>query len=627
MKNMYMIKQWDQSHTTKSKYLLSKFMQLVDSGEIITNRFPVTNGFVLLHQLVEVTDSAMRRYKNSHRVKSVLSEMIDRNSKVNIVDDLILSQVVPQISDWVKYWCKETIERNEVREINRAAKIFLIDVSKSYIQCIYDELKSIDYATSTNIERDLRKIDQLLHALVPQLLFDKHSLAFLELIPKKLKKKSIDRLIDRLFEFLNYPVPADEVSNRGQYRCFVADSVEKSLGDILNSVAETVSHKMFDSYYAPDSGDGSAFDVIGKDPYAAIRDSVTKAYRKLSLEDPKVDPRVLDKIWNSAYYLNTGRNRYVKYDFRRNTDPAIVNHRGNTLEHSLRQLGLTLSNFDSVIEKIEEPVYFYHLAMNAPSVENSYILLWTALEALMGLRTDNADIVDIKENVSKTIALGAVARRVVSFAKRFEFSKKHVHFIRKHHAEYNTPLVHSHSTEGIREWLLWLTKSIPDGGDLGKQGEVDGTEKAEGTETMKDPYELLWIDPLLCRQYLTFNQQLTKLDALHKLITRSKSNMDYQLDRLYFVRNTITHSGKSGHIGAYLWVHLEWYVGKLLAYSLTNLKQYSGSYSDDARDLVFSVSRSKYDSMTQYLKDRRTQDITRENCTSSGVGDVVLLGF
>ncbi len=36
---MIFLKNWNREHSSLSKYLLSKFMQLVDTGEVIQNRF------------------------------------------------------------------------------------------------------------------------------------------------------------------------------------------------------------------------------------------------------------------------------------------------------------------------------------------------------------------------------------------------------------------------------------------------------------------------------------------------------------------------------------------------------------------------------------------------------------
>jgi hypothetical protein len=42
--------------------------------------------------------------------------------------------------------------------------------------------------------------------------------------------------------------------------------------------------------------------------------------------------------------------------------------------------------------------------------------------------------------------------------------------------------------------------------------------------------------------------------------------MEYQLDRIYLHRNQIVHSAKFINEYTNLWSHLEWYLGKLLAY-------------------------------------------------------------
>src|SRR5690606_8219595 len=75
---------------------------------------------------------------------------------------------------------------------------------------------------------------------------------------------------------------------------------------------------------------------------------------------------------------------------------------------------------------------------------------------------------------------------------------------------------------------------------------------------------------LLAFEYCNFAQPISEgnLKWIYNRITRSKQSIEHQLQRIYLHRNQIVHSGDMINEYSNLWLHLEWYVGKILYYSL-----------------------------------------------------------
>ena len=213
----------------------------------------------------------------------------------------------------------------------------------------------------------------------------------------------------------------------------------------------------------------------------------------------------------------------------------------------------------------------------------------------MGLRTNQPDIEIVQTNVAQAIALGAVGRRVNSTVQRLRTLG------RANQWPYLGPSEASeYERVGLCRWIMWLTdKNVAD--------------------TQDDPFLIFEADPLLARQYRTINETWSDLGVLAKLISSSERNLRYQLDRLYLTRNTIIHSGHFGRTGTYQWIHLEWYVGKILAQAISTLDQPSGQLQADSRDLVFGELQGQYRSTVDYLSRHSSESIALEHLIVSGV--------
>ncbi|MBD2538673.1 hypothetical protein [Coleofasciculus sp. FACHB-SPT36] len=590
MKFLARTNEWEQSHTILSKYLVTRLYQLVDIYEVISYRYPITNGIILLEELYDTATACLKRPKTKDRLKSLLEECIDGNIQTSIINDPVVEKYFRNIkNDLQPLLSKDNkdLDETDIKRLQSISLTYIATLNKKYVEFIFSELKAIDLS-SQDLDPKFKKIDRLLKALVAFALHDGHSIIHLKISFKGLIKDSADTLIEQLYRIFSFA----QIRN---YQFFINNT---NLGSELHTQLNTKSDNTSGTY---------SFDASGKDAFSAFRNKVTTAYRKLGVKNTGIN--INDEIWENVNFLNESTNQLSQLNFIEDRDPIIPLARINTLEESLVKYQ-KLQNFeDEVLGKIEESLYLYHLALSVPTIENSYVLLWTSLESLMGLRTNEADIKTIKKNVSSILALGAIGRRVNATIQRMR-TTANANKWAKIYSPQNDRSANEFDAIGLCHWISWIT---------------DQNLK----NSPNDPFKDMQSEPLLCKQYRDINENWKKLKDLHTVITLSEQNLNYQLDRLYQTRNRIVHSGRFGRAGNYLWIHLEWYVAKLLAVSILILDNFSFDLDLDAnpRDIVFGCLRGQHQSSIDYLKRHEDKIINFDNVLASGITRFPVLCF
>jgi len=583
-------KEWEPSHTILSKYLVTRLFQLVDITEVISYRYPITNGIILLEELYETATACLKRPKTKDRLKSLLEECLDANIQTSIINAPVIEKYFRTIKNALHPWLKKDLDETGIKFLQSISLTYIATLNKKYAEFIFVELKAIDLS-SNHFDTEAKKIDRLLKTLVAFALHSEHSIIHLKISFRGLIKDSRDRLVDQLYKIFSF------AQNR-EYQFFITNN---HLGSDLKKQLGVKSPRASETYN---------FRASGKDAHSAFRNKVTTALRKLGVKNCSINNINNDKIWENVSWLNESTKKQKKLSFIEDRDPIIPLARINTLENSLEKYNQKLQDIkDEVLEKIEESLYLYHLALSVPVIENSYILLWTSLESLMGLRTNEADILTIKKNVSCTLALGAIGRRVNATIQRMR-NTSNANGWSKEYSPRDDKSANEFDATGLCHWISWITdqniKNSPD-----------------------DPFDDMKSEPLLCKQYRDINENWKKLKDLHSVITLSQQNLDYQLDRLYQTRNRIVHSGRFGRSGNYLWIHLEWYVAKLLAVSILILDNLSFDLELDAnpRDIVFGCLRGQYESSMDYLERHKDKIINFDDLLSSGITRFPVLCF
>ncbi|MEG4813803.1 hypothetical protein [Microcoleus sp. K5-D4] len=581
--------EWEPSHTILSKYLVTRLYQLVDIYEVISYRYPITNGIILLEELYDTATACLKRPKTKDRLKSLLKESLDDNIQTSIINDPVVEKYFKNIKNELRPLSNKDLDENDIKKLQLTSLTYIATLNKKYAEFIFFELKAINLS-SNHFDIESKRIDRLLKTLVAFALHSDHSIIQLKISFKGLIKDSPDRLVEQLSKIFSFDQNRDyqfSISNNN-----LGSDLKKQLGVQDDQASETYN-----------------FSASGKDAYSAFRNKVTTALRKLGVKNSSININN-DEIWENVSFLNESTRQQTSLSFRNDSDPIIPLARINTLEQSLEKNKKKLQDFDyKTLEKIEESLYLYNLALSVPTIENSYILLWTSLESLMGLRTNEPDIVTIKKNVSSTLALGAIGRRVNATIQRMRSTSK-ANGWKKIYSPSDDHSANEFDAIGLCHWSSWITdqniKNSPD-----------------------DPYHDMESEPLLCKQYLDINQNWKKLQDLHSFITLSQKNLEYQLDRLYQTRNRIVHSGRFGRSGNYLWIHLEWYVAKLLAVSILILDNLYFDLDLDAnpRDIVFGCLRGQYQSSIDYLERHKDKIINFDHLLSSGITRFPVLCF
>lgn len=637
---------WHSSHTDISKYLITRLYQMVDVSEIISYRYPVTNGLILLEELYETVTSALDYPIATKRLKPLIEECSNEKVETSIVKDQIIEKYFNPIQKGVKKFNDYNLsERKDLKEIQTHLMIYISTLQQGYIEKIFIELNDIKW-NDTGFQRNVDYLNHLAMILVSHSLHIGHSISFLQVSFGSLVKKDLaflTRDIYNIFAFnqerfykcfiycseldpllINELLMKSSKEPRAKFEEREIPKTEISAPESLeneeivteeNLDEEAVDEENLDPNEIVNESEllpGYCFECSGKDPLSALRNSVTKAFINLSLKHPEkivlTIPSLFNPIWEKSYYFNASHNhkKYRKFKLNNDADPIIPASRINTLINSLYPEKIThFSN--EILEKFQEALYFYHLAHSVSSMENSYLLLWTALESLMGFRAQSTDnIGNIKENVAKALALGSVGRRVNATIQRMKLTSSKDSWGKKYGPE-NSQNISEYETSGLCEWIAWIANL-----DVGKE---------------EDFLKSIRQEPLLGRQFSKINQEWKKLKNINEVIIRAEKNTSYQLDRLYQARNRIVHSGQFGRTGKYLWIHLEWYLGKLLAVSLLISRKFPQNFDADQRDIVFGCLRGQYESSIDYLKRHEDKTIEFKHLLASGITAFPVLCF
>ena len=231
-------------------------------------------------------------------------------------------------------------------------------------------------------------------------------------------------------------------------------------------------------------------------------------------------------------------------------DPISVISRKSTLFLSLIDNKNIPFNAESSLdfienEQLKKSIYYYNLALGSKSIENSLSLLWTSIECTLPYRVNKSDIVNIRDLFTKIYCFGSFTRDIQYLIKRINI----VNTVNKgcfNSAGVNT-LPKNNSGEDLQIWLDWL--------------KTDSINKFKLFNS---------ISGLLAQEYLLTIRPVVE-GNLSDILTRiksSKSSIEFQLHRIYLHRNQIVHSGDYINEYTNLWIHLEWYIGKFLYFTI-----------------------------------------------------------
>ncbi len=598
--------EWDESHTDLTKYFIERLKQRVDYEETISNRHRTTNGFTLINEITEVAFLTQKRIKSVHRLISLITESASSIISSSITNDYILKTYHTDIIDYYSNINPNKLKENgkELSELLNKSKINILRLQGDYYSNIMFELNKIDF-NSEEFERNSIVIDNLIECLIPYLLYQGYSATSISDIAYRYIKKT---------KALRSPLQiVKNFSNDRRDYCFLlkVENNREEINSILKYLDsksvkyEITTQKAVTKYLFDD------FKIRENEILYLIKHSTIDPHNYLrNIYEIGLKNHVAVKNRLSLqFFTNFFDNVYWKFDFESHKfqksnisiDPINVPKRKSTLLTTLetvkRSYDFDFNEDEGIpfVKDIRDSLYYYNLALGSKSIENSLSLLWTSLETLLPYRLKNNDIENVQYFVSKSLSVGAIGREITSFASRFI----HTNWVN------NDSLIDlglytsyfNYKPEGVRKWIDWLA-----------------TEYSEDN----DPYSTLKENSnLLCKNFCSLNDIFTgkndnSVEYWLKKIQNSETSIKYQLDRIYLHRNQIVHSGKFINEYSNLWNHLEWYVGKLLSFTVIKFIQLENKAEFD-KEKIFMQLEADVDMVINLLENNKSKKISEMN--------------
>ncbi|WP_421824701.1 hypothetical protein [Flagellimonas oceanensis] len=560
---------WKPEHTDLSKYFIEKIKQQVDPSEIISNKHRTTNGLTLIREIINVGQMTKKRSKYKNRLASVLDESKDNSLSSSIVNDYIIKRY---FSDILKYYFTLDTKRliHNEKEINALiikSKIFYNRVKSDYYNYILKEIEDVDFS-SEKFRRESDKIDKIVSCFTTYVLFLGYSTTSLSEIAYRYIFKSRGesgpkRLVQHFDGKQNEFKFIIKTESNSEEFLFIRENLNENKVTTKKVQYKNIKNKFLEDNLLNVTNKDELFELSAKslDPHNFLRLLYDEGLKRFVANNSRSSLSYFTPFFDNVCWRfgkATSDNNHKYRSSKILLDPINVPQRPNTLKTTLEKLAKDYG-FEGKIAKgipstnnLLQPLYFYNLALGSKSIENSISLLWTALEVLIPYRLKDYDIQNVQHFVSKSLAVGSIGRELVSFVQRFvETNNMNQNKLSSDtlKAQYLKLTPNS-----IKLWCCWLCTDYANVRD-------------------EDPFEKIKeLSNLLCKEYCKLNDLYGKKESSvnywNRKIQSSRMSIKYQLDRIYLHRNQIVHTGKFINEYSNLWAHLEWYIGKLLAYAI-----------------------------------------------------------
>lgn len=574
-----LISNWHPTHTDISKCIIGRFAQSIDPDETITFKYHATNGYILVSEVVETSRLTLKRPKNVSRLTTLLDECVDKEVSTSLVNDPVIIKFHPNAAQRAMQWqnlCNAkgaewlTLVHNDALALERQLRAVYESQLLEIIRNI--PWQSTAFGTEANIGCNV------IEAFVAQMLYAGFSRAHLKTVARRLQTSPLIECSPILEDLLSTTAQSEfEIILYGRVNPALRNELQVKQGPSFQGKA---------LYH---------FRAQGRDAVSAASKAIVDAARSLHLRQKGIPAYNISNIVEKNVFLpvpNTARFRQVADEF--NGDPHLVKSRPNSLPQLLESIGTKLETLDSsVIAAVEESIFLYNQALYANSADNSFMLMWTALESMMGLKGTQNDISVVRNNAGSLFSMSALGRRVFSISR----------LLRLGNAKYQWwqptwPDELDYTERSFCDWTQWLIEHI--------EGDPD------------DPYPHIQIEPLVSRQYLRFNEGHRTCKDVREKVERSYNNVNYQFERLYLTRNRIVHSGEFQDHSKGLWSHLEFYCSRILVTGIEGLLNGTISKQEPWDDL-FSQVRVANNAALEYLKESKVERVTTGRLLAAGL--------
>ncbi len=588
------------------KFLTEKMLQRTDCNESISNKHRTTNGYIQVKELLTLSKLSLIRARTVRTVKVLIDEARSDLFSQNIKNDIIINGYFKDLKEFIVNYDASRLEADgkpnliELNSLIYRLSLFESQLERGYFNFIGREFFSIDYKEALKVDRHAKLISALVDILIPYLAFKGYAISSISEVLRSWISKGYRATFKRMFAFFNfkkreyyYVINIDKKTS--EEWDFLLKLMREELGiDITHDTVINLNKEKEELTIFPENDVVAFYGHRDLDPHTHFRNVYDSLLKRTVLTRERQSLALFSEFFDSCYWRSPKRKKQLhKVEF--TNDPLNVNSRSRTLRNTLIDNSSYFAyefSEESLIpnpanEQLRNALYYYNLALGSKSIENSLALLWTSLESLLPYRTHFSDIECVQHFVSKSMALGSMGRDVRAFFMRLNECNlaagkalDSLEFAEQQGC--NTPK----TLELCYDWIVNGEKGI-----ISKRFELI---KAQ-SELLAFEYSRI-ARPLIDGKY----------EYLLKRIVASNQSIKYQLQRIYLHRNQIIHAGNIINEYSNLWIHLEWYIGKLLAHSIINLeitRRYSSLYD------LFISTESDYDYVVSYLEKNADKPI------------------
>ncbi|HPF10567.1 MAG TPA: hypothetical protein PLP62_03895 [Flavobacteriaceae bacterium] len=578
---------WHSSTTAFERFFIEKMIQKCDFDECISNRHRTTNGFVQVKEMINLIRLSEIRGRSIKTLLVLGKEAKSEFFSQNIISDCIINKYFLDLKKFIIAFDFDALISNsepnyfKLQEFKNRLLLFSIQLDKHYLACLLREFNNLNF-DDEKFEREARHIERLIDIYISYLIFCGYSASSITSFLSDELSKGNHLTFEKFTLFFNFSIK--------KFRHYLV--IEDINDDITDFAA------LLDTDYTIEvcqSGENPNIDKqLKKEIYlrfsnqsidvnSFIRELYDKLLKKLVVKRDRQSLNSFNSFFELAYWSHGHSNKLKKSELL--GDPINVKKRERTLLKTLEKLNVIEKAEKNELPeirsyKIYNAVYYYNLALGSKSIENSLALMWTALEASLPYRTAFSDVECVRNLISKILSLGGLSRDIMSISRRFKMSNK-----------LNKTLLTGaglskldipSSDDDLYKWAEWL-----------KENKKKRFEKVVNTSDM------------LAFEYSKLGQLLadgTARDLLQRVLS-SRDSLDFQIQRIYVHRNQIIHSGDFINEYTNLWMNIEWYTGKFLAFLIYN-EQREMSYVDAVRNL-----ESDFEYLVSYLQKNKQKTI------------------
>lgn len=588
---------WSKDLTPLEKFMMERIIQRCDLNESISNKHKTSSGYTQVKELVSLCNLAITRSRTIRTVKVLIEESRHSLISQNICNDTIVDEYFSDLKAFILTYdsSKLTVDSNqpnlvELNALIHRLKIFESQLDRGYFHCLRKEFHKIDYSEKERIERNAARIARLVDILIPFLVFQGYAVSSLSEVLKTWVERKYKTTARRLFYFFNMRyrtyeyLIAVEPGTAHEYRDIIPLIEEDQNVEIVTGIVKELKKGKKELKLFGDDDEVILYVHSDLDPHIHFRTIYDRLLKRLIQKRERQSLTLFNNFLKRCYWRVPKPKKEYHFVELAN-DPINVNSRGRTLRDTLINCSddfeYSFEEMTSVPipknDQISNALYYYNLALGSKSIENSLSLLWTSLESLLPFRSFFSDIECVQDFVSRALALGAVSRDIHGFGKRMAavndtngnvFASIGCDTISK-----------GFTKKGLIDWYRWI---------------IDGNEQEKKFDLIKNQSQLMAFE------YYRVGKPLVqgKLSHLYTRIKASHDSMQYQLQRIYLHRNQIIHSANLVNEYTNLWMHLEWYTGKLLAYSIIHFELIK---SEKTLSDIFIEIHSDYEYVMSYF--------------------------